>query len=148
MLRSWVKRKHVRFTPAVYKKYWLQKNGRKTFGYWETQKNGKQKLITLKTHAEVYNGYSLVSYVKVRSDASVFDGNTEYWSKRAIIGKETRTRKILIRKQAYKFAICEDKFYPSDVLEVDHITPTKTGGSNDITNLRLVHGHCHDQREN
>ena len=112
------------------------------------QKNGSQKLITLKTHAEVYKGYSLVSYVKVRSEASVFDGNTEYWSKRAMIGKETQMKKKLIRKQSYKCDICKDDFYPSDILEVDHIIPVNASGSNSITNLRLVHAHCHDQREN
>lgn len=31
------------------------------------------------------------------------------------------------------------------VVEIDHIIPKKNGGSNTFMNLRLVHGHCHDQ---
>jgi len=147
MLRAWVKKKHGRFTSATYKRYWIRNEKRKTFGYWETAEEGlKKKLITLKTHAEIYRGYSIVKYVKMRSAYSVFDGNAEYWSKRALAGRETKTRLSLLCSQNYKCAICEIKLRPTDTLEVDHIKPSSEGGSNKITNLRLVHAHCHDQK--
>jgi len=35
--------------------------------------------------------------------------------------------------------------YFGQVVEIDHIIPKKDGQSNNFKNLRLVHGHCHDQ---
>jgi 5-methylcytosine-specific restriction endonuclease McrA len=33
-------------------------------------------------------------------------------------------------------------------ITIDHITPTSKGGINDITNKRLLHYHCNQQRGN
>jgi 5-methylcytosine-specific restriction endonuclease McrA len=30
--------------------------------------------------------------------------------------------------------------------EVDHITPTSQGGRRTISNLQILHGHCHDKK--
>lgn len=147
MLRAWAKRRHIRFTPAVYERYWINDNGRKTFGYWATGKDGKKKLVTLLTHAEVYYGYSLVGYVKVRSGYSVFDENADYWAKRALQGRETKTRTKLLKMQHGACNICKLRFRPTDIIEVDHIIPLSKGGSNALSNLQLLHGHCHDQKK-
>jgi len=146
-LRAWAKRKHIRFTQKVYKKYWINNDGRKTFGYWKTKKDGTKELVTLLTHADIYFGYSLVRYVKVRSNKSIYDGDIDYWAARSLVGRETKMRTSLLKKQKGQCAMCKLKFRPTDVIEVDHIIPVSEEGSNAKENLRLVHAHCHDQKQ-
>lgn len=52
----------------------------------------------------------------------------------------------LLKRQKGKCALCSLPFWHTDVMETDHIKPKSKGGKDGINNLRLVHRHCHDQR--
>jgi RNA-directed DNA polymerase len=52
----------------------------------------------------------------------------------------------LFKKQKGLCAICLEVLEFTDKLEVDHIKPLSQGGSNRISNKRLVHFSCHRNR--
>jgi RNA-directed DNA polymerase len=83
-------------------------------------------------------------YVKVAKGKSPYDGDTRYWNNRwkASVSPTQRTLHDL---QNGKCAWCKGPISFGQVIEIDHIVPKKDGGSNTIKNLRIVHGHCHDQ---
>ena len=85
------------------------------------------------------------AYVKVKGEASPYDGNLIYWSAR--MGKHPETSKkvaTLLKKQKGKCTHCGLLFKDEDVLEVDHIIPKSEGGKDEYKNLQLLHRHCHD----
>ena len=87
-------------------------------------------------YRKVAKGVSLVKYVKVKKDVSVYNGDLNYWSRRAITTDfKTRTREKSLKRESYKCSACGETFMPFDIIETDHITPIAKGGSNKITNL-------------
>ena len=86
-------------------------------------------------------------YVKVKGDASPYDGNLVYWSKRMGKNPEMPLRKAkLLKSQKGKCNSCGLTFKHDDVLEVDHIIPKSKGGKDTYSNLQLLHRHCHDEK--
>jgi RNA-directed DNA polymerase len=83
-------------------------------------------------------------YVKVTKGKSPYDGNTRYWNNRWK-ANVSPTQRTLHNLQNGKCAWCKGPISFGQVIEIDHIVPKKDGGSNTIKNLRIVHGHCHDQ---
>lgn len=83
-------------------------------------------------------------YVKVKGHKSPYDGDTRYWGNRWKMAASPRRQK-LYTKQNGKCSWCQEPILVGQVIEIDHIKPKKDGGSNEMKNLRLVHGHCHDQ---
>ena len=61
-------------------------------------------------------------------------------------GQMSKKAQNLNRKQKGRCALCDLTFEQGDVMEIDHIQPRVMGGGDTYDNLRLVHGHCHDQR--
>jgi RNA-directed DNA polymerase len=97
--------------------------------------------LELITHAST----SIVRHTKVKGEASPFDGNWTYWSKRRGEYPETPKRvSTLIKKQKGICPHCGLYFTSTDIVEVDHIKPTSLGGKNTYDNLQLLHKHCHD----
>jgi 5-methylcytosine-specific restriction endonuclease McrA len=47
---------------------------------------------------------------------------------------------------AFRCPICQDLRRPNDDWVVDHIVPRAHGGSDDATNLRVVHRSCNGRR--
>lgn len=142
-LLYWAKRKLQNPKNFVeYRKFWYKVNGKLKFSY---KKRDTKKFITISSYREVAKSYSIVKYVKVKGDASVYNGDVNYWSKRAITPElKTKTRDILLKRQDYKCIICGFKFLPGDVIEPDHIKPKAEGGKHKIANLQLVHASlCH-----
>jgi len=85
--------------------------------------------------------------VKVKKYVSVYNGDLNYWSRRAITPNlKTRTRDKLLKRQNYKCSACGKTFLPFDIIETDHITPITKRGSHKITNLQLLHAVCHDRK--
>jgi len=83
--------------------------------------------------------------VKVKGEASPYDGNLVYWSTRMGKHPEMPTRKAtLLKKQKGRCSYCGLFFREGDVLEVDHIIPKSLGGKDEYKNLQLLHRHCHD----
>lgn len=133
-LRAWAKRKGV-----VGKGYWKQVGDRLwVFG----PKNSKIQLATYAEHK-----HSLNDYVKVKGDASPFDGNEIYWVTR--LGKNPKfsaTISKLLKRQEGRCNMCKLYFNNSDVFEIDHIIPRSRGGKEEMGNIQLLHRHCHDTK--
>jgi len=97
--------------------------------------------IELLTHSST----PIVRHTKVKGEASPFDGNWTYWSKRRGEYPETPNRiSKLIKKQKGICPHCGLYFTSTDIVEVDHIIPTTLGGKNTYENWQLLHKHCHD----
>nr|UTA96653.1 hypothetical protein [Ulva meridionalis]UTA96705.1 hypothetical protein [Ulva meridionalis]UTA96768.1 hypothetical protein [Ulva meridionalis] len=135
----WAQRKHP--TRGVYwirEHYWQKGKTQLEFGHI---KSGKW--IGLKPH----NTYRIKRHVKVKSDKSIYDGDTAYWAQRLrkLPGVPTRVS-TLLKTQKGKCSLCELNFRPGEIMEVDHIVPKSRGGKDDYSNLQLLHGHCHDSK--
>jgi RNA-directed DNA polymerase len=99
--------------------------------------------LELLTHAST----PIVRHIKVKGDASPYDGNWTYWSKRRGEYPDTPNRvATLIKKQKSICPHCGLYFTSTDVVEVDHIKPTSLGGKDTYDNLQLLHKHCHDTK--
>jgi len=140
-LSSWANRRHPSKGKGwVVKKYW------QTIGEnnWEfaTGKEGTNPLRLL-GHAEI----PIVRHVKVKGEASPYDGNLMYWSTRMGNNPEMPTRvSKLLKRQKGKCALCDMFFRENDVLEVDHKIPKSQGGKDCYENWQLLHRHCHDTK--
>ncbi|WP_413161139.1 group II intron reverse transcriptase/maturase [Capilliphycus salinus ALCB114379] len=89
----------------------------------------------------------IVRHVKVKGNASPYDGNLIYWSSRMGKNPEMPTRVAkLLKAQKGKCPHCGLHFRSEDVMEVDHIIPKSKGGRDEYKNLQLLHRHCHDEK--
>ena len=89
----------------------------------------------------------IVRHVKVKSEASPYDGNLIYWSSRMGTHPEaSKGTATLLKKQKGKCTHCGLYFREDDVLEIDHIIPKNLGGRNEYKNLQILHRHCHDAK--
>ena len=91
----------------------------------------------------------IVRHVKVRGDKSPFDGDLSYWGQRlAKYSNFTKKQQILLKRQNGKCAYCNEDFRITEksTMEIDHIKPKSMGGTNDLSNLQLLHRHCHDSK--
>lgn len=103
------------------------------------------KDTTLVNHIEYANNTN--DYIKVKGDASPFNGETKYWANR--MGKNpllTKKESTLIKIQKCICPFCHQYFKEWEVTEVDHIIPKYVGGNSFYTNLQLLHAHCHDKK--
>ena len=144
-LLSWGKRKlnSTNRVSNAYDKFWHKIDNRRQFAF----KDRKGEYVTMSLYRKVAKGVSLVKYVKVKKDVSVYNGDLEYWSRRAITPNlKTQTKDKLLKRQNYKCSVCGKTFLPFDVIETDHITPIAIGGSHKIINLQLLHAVCHDRK--
>ncbi|MDJ1174740.1 group II intron reverse transcriptase/maturase [Roseofilum capinflatum] len=137
-LLRWGRRRHSNKTGKwIAIKYW-QTIGRRN---WAFATRSESNPMQLRSHSET----PIVRHVKVKGEASPYDGNLKYWSTR--MGKQpgvsTRVSKLL-KKQKGKCTQCELTFREEDVMEIDHIIPKSKGGKEVYENLQLLHRHCHD----
>jgi RNA-directed DNA polymerase len=140
-LKSWAKRRHSDKSDSwIANKYWQTIGGNN----WEfaTRQEGKNPVRLLR-HAEIKSK----KHVKVKGEASPYDGNLVYWSTR--IGNNPEVPKnvaTLLKSQKGKCAHCELHFTEQSVMEIDHIIPKSKGGKNEYKNMQLLHRHCHDEK--
>ena len=128
--------------------------GRSKKGKWEALRkyfsHGVHGKWTFQTRED--NGICLTSHsdteikrhTLVRQNASPYDGNWTYWSKRR--GKYPNTPKSvskLIKRQKGKCNLCSQHFTPEDLIEIDHIVPKSKGGLDTYKNYQALHRHCH-----
>jgi RNA-directed DNA polymerase len=145
-LKYWRKRKlnSANKLLSAYDKFWHKIDGRRQFAF----KNRNGKYVTISLYRKVAKGTSLVKYVKVKNDVSVYNGDLEYWSRRAITPDlKTQTKEKLLKGKDYKCSLCGKTFLPFDIIETDRIIPIAIKGSHKITNLQLLHVVCHDKKE-
>ncbi|MHC5731628.1 MAG: HNH endonuclease, partial [Nostoc sp.] len=89
----------------------------------------------------------IIRHVKVKGDASPYDGNLIYWSSRMGKHPEAPIRvATLLKKQKGKCTHCGLYFREEDVMEIDHTIPRIKGGKDDYKNLQILHKHCHDTK--
>jgi retron-type reverse transcriptase len=86
-------------------------------------------------------------HVKVCGNASPYDGNLTYWSRRLTDHVMfSSTRGWLLARQKGLCPFCGLTFREDDVLDLDHIVPLAHGGRDESSNQQLLHRHCHDQK--
>jgi RNA-directed DNA polymerase len=134
-LWKWTKRRH----PNKNSKWIANK-------YWHTIENQKWTFCTNKgLTAAKHSDTPIVRYIKVKGEASPFDGNDNYWASRMGKHPEMSNEKAsLLKRQKGKCNLCGLTFKDGDKIETDHIIPTSQGGRNNINNKQLLHRHCHD----
>ena len=140
-LRVWAKHRHPNKTAKwTAKKYWQTIGGDNWV--FATRQEGKSPMRLIK-----HSGTPIVRHVKVKGEASPFDGNLIYWSSRMGTHPEATVRmSTLLNKQKGTCNHCGLYFREEDVLEIDHITPKSLGGKNEYKNLQILHRHCHDTK--
>jgi RNA-directed DNA polymerase len=134
-LVSWATWRHPRKGRGwIRAKYWHQRDGRQDFAVPE--KN------SLRSYSQTQ---TIRPYPKVKGEASPYDGNLLYWSKRLKTHPLTRTTLgKLLHKQQGKCRWCELNFKDGDRIEIDHLDGNHT--NNALSNQVALHLHCHDER--
>ena len=136
-LLRWTIRRHPRKSRGwVFHRYWRTHASRKwTFATSEG--------VRLRWHTDT----AIRRHVKVRGNASPFDGNLLYWSRRLKLHPLTGTLVGgLLQRQQGRCAWCRRYFMPEEEWDVDHYIPRHLGGSDRSSNMQLLHRHCHHQK--
>jgi RNA-directed DNA polymerase len=138
MLWMWAKRRHPHKSRPWVKARYFRNDGSWTF--WE----GKAELVKP-------DATPITRFTKVTGRHSPYDpALRQYWTerKKQQVGRETyeKQRLMLHQQQGYRCALCHIPFIVGESIETDHILPTSQGGSDDLSNKRLVHPWCHRQR--
>lgn len=141
-LLKWQYKKHPtrsrKWLNTVY--YHTKENRNWVFGIKSKDNN---ELISVKQYTDI----PIERFVKVKNDSSPYDGNTLYWSSRLNNHPITSTNVAkLLKKQKGRCNICKLPFFPTDIIERDHIVPLSKGGNNKLNNIQLLHGHCHQSK--
>ncbi len=128
-------------------KKWVKDKYFKSIGdkNWVFATSADDNSMQLLSHPDT----QIIRYVKVKSDASPYDGNLVYWSSRQGKHPEMLSRTaFLLKKQKGKCNLCGLYFKDGDVIELDHIIPKSKGGKDEYKNWQLLHRHCHDEKTN
>ncbi|WP_096608375.1 HNH endonuclease [Calothrix sp. NIES-2100] len=89
----------------------------------------------------------VVRHIKVKGEASPYNGDLVYWSSRMGAHPEMPKKvATLLKQQKGKCTHCGLYFRTEDLLEVDHIIPRSKGGKDEYKNLQVLHKHCHDTK--
>jgi RNA-directed DNA polymerase len=130
VLRRWAMRRHPNKSGDwAFHRYWSHRETR-----WEFSV-GK---LVLDKHAAT----EITRHVKVIGARSPFDGDTAYWSERAVRNSRSPLRARLIAKQKNRCVWCRGTLYWNDPQERHHLDRDRQ--NNRLSNLWLVHRHCHD----
>jgi len=130
---------------------WSRRRGKGNINkdkYWRTVGNrnwcfSTENGLDLKSHAAT----PIKRHVKVKGNASPYNGDWVYWGKRRGEYPETPTKvATLMKAQKGICSHCGLYFTSTDIVEVDHITPKSLGGKDEYKNLQLLHRHCHDTK--
>ncbi len=139
-LYKWGIRRHRNKGRKWIKNKYFQSYGGKN---WVFATRAKENPMRLLSHSDT----KIIRYVKVKGDASPYDGNLVYWSSRQ--GKHPEMPKrtaSLLKKQKGKCNWCKLYLKDGDVIEQDHIIPKSKGGKDEYKNWQLLHRHCHDEK--
>jgi RNA-directed DNA polymerase len=113
--------------------------GNNTWTFATTEENP----MILVQHSDI----EIKRYVKVKGNASPYNGDWKYWSERwGNNPNKSKSVKVSLKKQKGKCAYCDNYFKDGDILETDHIIPKSKGGTDKYENLQLLHRHCHDKK--
>ena len=136
-LWAWATRRHQNKN-----KHWIRRR------YWK-EGEGQHSIFATPEQYDLrkHSATVIQRHVKVKGTASPYDGNLLYWSQRLKNHPTTRgTLAMLLQKQQSKCKWCGLAFREEDHIEIDHITPKSSGGTEKLDNKCALHSHCHDQR--
>jgi RNA-directed DNA polymerase len=138
MLWRWAKRRHpTKGKRWVATRYWRIERGKG----WTFQSSPTSPPVS--QHARI----PIRRHIKVKGQCSPYDGDWVYWSTRLGRHPEVAPRIArLLKTQDGKCRHCGLFFANEDLMEVDHIVPKQSGGTEVHCNLQLLHRHCHDQK--
>jgi len=134
-LRSWATWQHpMKGKEWVATKYWRRIGERRVFA------------VSEENYLRSYSKTQIIRpYPKVKGEASPYDGNLLYWSKRLKTHPLTRTTLgKLLQKQQGKCRWCELNFKDGDKIEIDHLDGNRMNSA--LSNQVALHLHCHDER--
>ena len=142
LVRWGLARHHGKTKKWVSQRYFRRLDMRTVFGTYIKDEEGTPTLISVRKHVETQKE----DWVKVKGEASPYDGNLLYWAKRlkqhALVKNEKA--KLLLR-QKWQCPHCGLYFKEGDVLETDHDIPIALGGKG-ISTKYVYHRHCHDEK--
>ena len=142
-LRSWSRRRCKADWKKAYAKYWNYVTIKGRIVNRFSTKEGKTGLHLI-SHTDTSCSNR---YVKVKGNASPYDGNLSYWTTRMGRHPEMDSLKAsLLKKQKGKCTYCGLYIRDGDIQETDHIIAKKLNGKNVYSNYQLLHGHCHDEK--
>jgi RNA-directed DNA polymerase len=137
-LRRWSRRRHPGKTARwIARRYWHTEGSR----HWVFGRRGEARLRR-------YGVTPIRRHVKVRGDASLYDGDLLYWASRLGHHPEVPpSRATLLKRQKGRCTWCGLHFASvDDLMEVDHTVPRAIGGTDRTHNRQVLHGHCHDAK--
>jgi len=143
-LMSWGNGRHAKKGKDwIYKRYWQREDGKRWVFRTSIKTEKEVKLLKLRMHKQTH----IQRHVKVRGNASRYNGDLLYWSKRLTDHPlMDSTRAKLLKVQKGQCLRCGLYFHDGDLLEVDHIVPTALGGKDILSNKWVYHRHCHDEK--
>ena len=143
VLWQWAKRRH-----GNKNNQWIKKK------YFKTKE--KRNWVFSDDGLELFNPPDVViqRFVKIKGEANPFDPQFEtYFEKR--LGRKmandiTLNKKLrnLWEEQSGKCLLCKSLITKESGLNIHHIEPKVKGGSNNMSNLLLLHPYCHIQLHN
>ncbi len=138
-LRRWARRRHPKKNRGwVDDKYFHINDTGKARKWTFSEEN-----VTLISHADT----KIQRHIRVKREASIYDGNEIYWAKRVKKHPTIRPRVLkLMNRQNGKCPHCQHSFRIGDKWEIDHIIPRSKGGKDHYDNLQLLHLDCHDHK--
>ena len=138
LLWKWCRYRHRKMSKIKLKeKYWHVEGKRNwIFGI----KNNSKIQIRLQIHSKIL----IKRHLKVKDNASPFDGNSLYWADRAVKSLSISSKKArLIRKQKGQCAICKRYFLPDDIIQLCNSRHKAIGYKNLTSNIYVAHYYCH-----
>jgi RNA-directed DNA polymerase len=127
----------------VRSKYHIRLDTRTHYGLYVKDEEGNPKPRYVRVHAATQHQ----DFIKVKGEASPYDGNLLYWAKRLKQHPLVNNEKAkLLKMQQWQCPRCGLYFKEGDLLEVDHIIPTALDGKDAISNKWVYHRHCHDEK--
>ena len=147
-LWKWACRRHPNKSRKWIKQRYFIRDGARDWTFSTTAtRGGKETRIYL-----VYAGKTLIRrHRKIRCDANPFDPDwEEYFEERLgrVMERDLKGKKQLLRlwqQQAGKCSQCLEPITKDSGWHVHHILPKAQGGSDEFSNLMLLHPNCHRQ---
>jgi RNA-directed DNA polymerase len=138
MLRGWANRRHPNKSGRwIGRKYWRAGDGQG----WRFQLPGTPIRLCSQMDTRI------VRHAKVQHARSPFDGDWIYWSTR--LGRYPDVFPVVAKLLKRQKGICQRCglfFKQDDEWGVDHILPKSRGGTDKLSNLQLLHLHCHQRK--
>jgi RNA-directed DNA polymerase len=148
-LWKWARRRHpTKNKNWIFERYFHREGSRNwVFSCNMAQNDGSQKHVCLKKTSDV----RIQRHVKILATANPFDApHEEYFEKRTALkmaGRLSGRRKLLAiwQRQRGRCPICCERITTETGWNLHHIVQRVDGGSDDSSNLCLLHPVCHQQ---